>query len=121
PYSATLASTGGVTPITWTLATGSGPLPGGLTLSSGGAITGTPTAAGTFNFTVQAADSGTPQQKVTKAFTITIIQKLAITTPAALSTGSVTTPYSLTFTSSGGTGAVTWAVASGSTLPGGLT
>ena len=120
-YSATLASTGGVTPIAWTLATGSGPLPGGLTLSSAGAITGTPTAAGTFNFTVQAADSGAPQQKVTKAFAITIIQKLAITTPAALPTGSVTTPYSLTLTSGGGTGAVTWALATGSTLPGGLT
>jgi hypothetical protein len=120
-YSATLASTGGVTPIAWTLATGSGPLPTGLTLSSAGAISGTPTAAGTFNFTVQAADSGTPQQKVTKAFTITIIQQLVITTPATLPTGSVTTPYSVTMFSTGGTGAVTWTVASGSTLPGGLT
>jgi hypothetical protein len=120
-YSATLASTGGVTPITWTLATGSGPLPGGLTLSSAGAITGTPTAAGTFTFTAQAADSGTPQQKVTKAFTLTIIQQLVITTPATLATGSVTTPYGVTMASTGGTGAVTWAVASGSTLPGGLT
>jgi len=120
-YSATLASTGGVTPIAWTLATGSGPLPTGLTLSSAGAITGTPTAAGTFNFTAQAADSGTPQQKVTKAFSITIIQQLVITTPATLATGSVTTPYTVTLASSGGTGAVTWALATGSTLPGGLT
>jgi Putative Ig domain len=121
-YSATLASTGGASPITWSLASGSNPLPAGLSLNaSTGAITGTPTTAGTFNFTVQAADSGTPQQKVTQAFSLTIIQQLVISTPASLPTGSVTTPYNLTLASSGGTGAVTWALASGSTLPGGLT
>jgi hypothetical protein len=117
----TLASTGGSGAIVWTL-TGGTSLPANLSLNaSTGAITGIPTTAGTFNFTVQAADSGTPQQKVTKSFTITIIQQLVITTPAALPTGSVTTPYSVTLASSGGTGAVTWAVANGSTLPGGLT
>ena len=120
-YSATLASTGGSGAIVWSLSGGT-TLPANLSLNaSTGAITGTPTAAGTFNFTVQAADSGTPQQKVTKAFALTIIQQLVITTPATLATGSVTTPYSVTLASSGGTGAVTWAVASGSTLPGGLT
>jgi hypothetical protein len=117
----TLASTGGSGAVVWTLSGGT-TLPANLSLNaSTGAITGTPTTAGTFNFTVQAADSGTPQQKVTKSFTITIIQQLAITTPAALPTGSVTTPYSVTLASSGGTGAVTWALANGSTLPGGLT
>jgi hypothetical protein len=116
----TLASTGGFGAVVWTL-TGGTSLPANLSLNaSTGAITGTPTTAGTFNFTVQAADSGTPQQKVTKAFTITIIQQLVITTPPALPTGSVTTPYSVTMASSGGTGAVTWAQ-TGGTLPGGLT
>ncbi len=120
-YSANLASTGGFGAVVWSL-TGGTTLPANLSLNaSTGAITGTPTTAGTFNFTVQAADSGTPQQKVTKSFTITIIQQLVITTPAALPTGSVTTPYSVTLASSGGTGAVTWALASGSALPGGLT
>jgi hypothetical protein len=116
----TLASTGGSGAVVWTL-TGGTTLPANLSLNaSTGAITGTPTTAGTFNFTVQAADSGTPQQKVTKSFTITIIQQLVITTPAALPTGSVTTPYSVTMAASGGTGAVTWAQ-TGGTLPGGLT
>jgi hypothetical protein len=122
PYTGvTLASTGGSGAIVWTLSGGT-TLPPNLSLNpSTGAITGTPTTAGTFNFTVQAADSGTPQQKVTKTFTITILQQLVITTPPTLPTGSVTTPYSVTMASSGGTGAVTWAVANGSTLPGGLT
>jgi putative Ig domain-containing protein len=117
----TLASTGGSGAVVWSL-TGGTTLPANLSLNaSTGAITGTPTTAGTFGFTVQAADSGTPQQKVTKVFSITIIQQLVVTTSAALRTGSVTTPYTVTLASSGGTGAVTWALANGSTLPGGLT
>jgi hypothetical protein len=117
----TLASTGGFGAVAWSLTAGT-TLPANLSLNaSTGAITGTPTTAGTFSFTVQAADAGTPQQKVTKVFSITIIQQLVITTSAALHTGSVTTPYTVTLASSGGTGAVTWALASGSTLPGGLT
>jgi hypothetical protein len=54
-YSATLAATGGTQPYTWTILSGS--LPPGLSLSSAGVISGTPTAAGTFNFTVQVTDS----------------------------------------------------------------
>jgi LPXTG-motif cell wall-anchored protein len=51
-YSQTLAATGG-TPITWTT---DGPLPGGLSLSAAGVISGTPTATGTFKFTVKATN-----------------------------------------------------------------
>jgi len=117
-YSATLQSTGGVTPITWTVSIGS--LPAGLSLNaSTGAITGTPTTAGTTNFTVQAADSGTPQQKVTKALSITIVQQLVITN-ASLPTGAVNSVYSATLQSSGGTPTVSWAISVG-TLPAGLT
>ena len=43
-YSATLAATGGTTPYTWSILTGA--LPAGLVLSPAGAISGTPTAAG---------------------------------------------------------------------------
>jgi uncharacterized repeat protein (TIGR01451 family) len=42
------------TPFTWTVS--SGTLPTGLSLSSAGAITGTPTEAGTFHFTVKLVD-----------------------------------------------------------------
>jgi hypothetical protein len=55
-YSFTLRATGGTTPYTWSVT--KGPLPDGLTLdAAAGTITGTPSAPGTFNFTVQAADS----------------------------------------------------------------
>jgi hypothetical protein len=53
-YSQSLAATGGA-PITWTLDAGA--LPGGLTLSSEGVISGTPTASGAFSFTVKAENS----------------------------------------------------------------
>lgn len=51
-YSQTLAATG-TAPITWSIESGS--LPAGLALS-GDTISGTPTAAGTFTFTVKAAN-----------------------------------------------------------------
>ncbi|HET7150065.1 MAG TPA: putative Ig domain-containing protein [Candidatus Acidoferrum sp.] len=117
-YSATLTSTGGSGAVAWSVTVGS--LPAGLTLNANtGAITGTPTTAGTSNFTVQAADSGTPQQKVTKALSITIVQQLVVTT-SALPSGAITSTYSATLSSSGGTPAVTWAITVGS-LPAGLT
>jgi len=53
-YNQTLAASG-TRPISWTIE--SGTLPTGLTLASNGAITGTPTVANTFNFTVKATNS----------------------------------------------------------------
>jgi len=53
-YSATLQATGGSGSYTWTVLSGS--LPDGLSLSSAGVISGTPTASGTFYFTVEATD-----------------------------------------------------------------
>jgi hypothetical protein len=58
-YSAALTATGGVAPYTFTLANGTG-LPAGLTLSSAGGISGTPTTAGSTAFTVNVTDSSTP-------------------------------------------------------------
>ncbi len=58
-YSATLTAAGGVTPYTFSLVNGTS-LPTGLTLSSAGAISGTPTKAGSTAFSVQVVDSSTP-------------------------------------------------------------
>jgi len=51
-----LSATGGVQPYTWSVVGGA--LPGGLSIGSDGTVSGTPTSAGTFGFTIQAADSG---------------------------------------------------------------
>jgi hypothetical protein len=70
-YSSTLTATGGTTPYAWSIT--SGLLPTGLSLNGGtGAIAGTPTTVGTFNFTVQVADSGTPQQTASQALSIAV-------------------------------------------------
>ena len=67
-YSAALAATG-TTPITWSIISGS--LPTGLTLNeSSGIISGTPSAVGTFTFTVRASNRINPD--ATRAFTIVI-------------------------------------------------
>jgi hypothetical protein len=69
-YSQTLEATGD-TPITWSIDTGSGALPGGLTLSTAGVISGTPTTTGIFSFTVKAANAA---GNVTKQLSIAIAE-----------------------------------------------
>ena len=75
-YSQTLAASGGTPPYTWSLV--SGALPAGLSLSSSGVITGTPTGAGTSNFTVKVTDS--TSASATQAFTLTVAQSPNFTT-----------------------------------------
>jgi hypothetical protein len=58
PYSATLTASGGTAPYTFDLASGSS-LPPGLSLSSAGEISGTPTTSGTYTFTIDVVDSTT--------------------------------------------------------------
>lgn len=114
-YSRTLAATGGTTPYTWTKKTGS--LPAGVTLSTAGIISGTPTTAATSTFTVQVKDKAA--KTATKSLSITInAAPLSITT-ATLADGYLTTAYSKTLTASGGKTAYSWSITSGS-LPAGL-
>jgi len=54
-YNQTITAIGGTPP--YTFAVSSGTLPPGLTLSAGGTLSGTPTTAGTSNFTITATDS----------------------------------------------------------------
>jgi hypothetical protein len=72
-YDSSLVAAGGVPPYTFAIANGS--LPPGLTLNtSTGAITGTPTTAGTFNFTAQVVDSsGNPATNTVASKCTTII------------------------------------------------
>ncbi|MBI1764047.1 MAG: S8 family serine peptidase, partial [Acidobacteria bacterium] len=55
PYAQNLQATGGIPAYTWSLL--SGALPAGLSFNNAGALAGTPTQAGTFNFTVRVTDS----------------------------------------------------------------
>ena len=98
-YSQSLAASGG-TPITWSLETGSS-LPGGLSLSSYyGTISGTPTQAGTFTFTVKAAN-GLGSDTKNLSITVTGMVNPTVTTTADSGAGSLR--QALIDVSSGGT------------------
>lgn len=117
-YSATLSATGGVSPLTWSLASGS-TLPTGISLNSAGVLSGTPTSPGTFTFTlvVTGRDGGA----ASLSFTVTFGQAPpTITTSGTLPGAFVGTAYSVTFAASGGVTPITWSLASGSSFPPGV-
>ncbi len=71
PYSVTLSATGGTPAYTWSITVAQ--LPPGLTLgAASGQISGTPSASGQFNFTVQVTDSSSPAQMSSQALSITV-------------------------------------------------
>jgi Putative Ig domain len=116
-YSSSLAATGGTAPYSWSISAGS--LPTGLGLSGAGAITGTPSASGTFNFTVKVTDSSSPTQSAPKALSIVVAPSLAIST-TSLTAATQGSAYSFTLAATGGTTPYSWSIISGS-LPTGLT
>ncbi|MBI3882571.1 MAG: SUMF1/EgtB/PvdO family nonheme iron enzyme [Verrucomicrobia bacterium] len=67
-YSQTLAASGGSPGYAWSLSAGT--LPGGISFGTNGALSGTPTNAGAFNFTAQVTD--TTNGTAAKAFALTI-------------------------------------------------
>ncbi len=113
-YSASLTATGGVPPYLFDIS--SGALPSGLQLSTSGVISGTPTSAGTFNFTARVADAF--KATAQRDFSITVQPRPVITT-TSLPNGTVGTSYSATLTGTG-TAPLSWSISSGS-LPSGLT
>lgn len=112
-YNAVIYSAGGQNPYAYSLVDGS--LPPGLKLSGSGTISGTPKQAGTFSFTVQAADSAGSTQ--TQALSITIGNgPLKVTTHKINLTTNQT--YSTTLGATGGIPPYTWTIFYGSVPPG---
>ncbi len=113
PYSQRLAATGGTPPYDWSIA---GALPPGLALA-GSLIAGTPSAGGSYSFSVQVTDAA--GQTASRAFTLPVQAELTIVT-ASLPGASAGTSYSQTLAAAGGTPPYSWSIASG-TLPEGVT
>ncbi len=101
-YDETLTASGGNTPYTWSVSSGS--LPDGLTLFADGELFGTPTGTGTSTFTVEITDSTSPTAvTATKSYTLAVAgaPQLAITT-ATLGAGSVGGSYYEELSATGG-------------------
>jgi len=115
-YSQTVTATGGATPYTFSLTAGA--LPGGITLASGGTLSGTSHAVGTYNFTVTGTDAN--GQSGSRAYAVTVAAPVLTLTPAAgMLNATYGTAYSQTFTTSGGSGSFSYALTGA--LPAGIT
>ena len=117
-YQATLQATGGTPGYSWSLA--SGQLPTGLSLSSAGTLSGTPTAAGTYSFAARVTDNGSPAQSQTTSLSLTIAVPALSITPLSFVSGQSGTAYRASLAATGGTPGYSWTLQSGA-LPSGLT
>ncbi len=111
-YSNTLTATGGTTPFTWTLSSGS--LPSGITVQSAGSISGTTTQSGTFNITIQVADSSSPKQTSSTSLSLTVAAAVSVTViPATATVSSGGTEQFTALVSNTSNVAVTWSASPG--------
>ncbi|RNL79752.1 Ig domain-containing protein [Nocardioides marmorisolisilvae] len=113
-YSQKLTAHGGKATLVWSVAGGT--LPPGVVMSSAGALSGKPTAVGSYPVTFKVKDA--LGQVATKSLVITV-------TPMTITTSSLPSVkkgayYSQLLTASGGKATLAWSLASG-TLPPGLT
>ena len=128
PYSQTLTALsitntnpvqGSPAAASWTVQSGS--LPAGVTLSTAGVLSGTPTAEGSYTFVVRAVGGGDTSDTETE--TLVVRQPVVVNSPfrgAQAQKAEVGILFTATQTATGGNGTFTWALASGSTLPAGL-
>lgn len=114
-YSETLTAVNGTKPFTWSVSSGS--LPPGISLSAAGVLSGTPTASGTYTFTVTVGDSAKPPASDSAALSLTVAPLTISTT--SLANGALGASYSQAIAMANGTAPFTFKIASG-TLPAGL-
>jgi hypothetical protein len=110
-----LEATGGAPPYTWSVV--SGAVPTGLTLSSAGVISGTPTTATAGAFTARATDS--TAHTGDKAFTLPVVAGVSFLNTTA-SQGTTGVDYTTTFTAQNGIPPYEFAEGNNEPLPGGL-
>ena len=116
PYGATEAASGGSGSYLWAAPT---PLPGGLTLNtSTGAITGTPTVAGTYTVTIGVADATNAANVASVTYSLVVTPAVQITSPTSLPSAKRGISYSYTLHAANAQGTATWSLVAGSLPPG---
>ncbi len=128
-YSQTLLASGGTAPLTFSQ---SGLLPPGLTLSSAGVLSGTPSVPSTFNFTLTVTDSGNRTSSRACSLSIShaapvappvvppVATPLSLTTSCPLPSATLLTAYATNLVSAGGTAPYSYSITAGA-LPRPLT
>ncbi len=99
PYSMRLSAYGGV-PAEYTWAVSAGALPPGITLApTSGVLSGTPTAAGSYQFTLQASENEPPDQSSSQSYTLVVApsSNAGVVLSPTYATGATAT-YSIYFT-----------------------
>jgi len=114
-YSQALSQTGALGSPSYAVTAGA--LPAGVSLTLGGLLTGTPTVVGTFNFTVTVSDASGCSGS--QAYSLTVGCPSFVFSPGSFPNGTAGVAYNQTVSTTGGVGAVTYAVTAGS-LPTGL-
>ena len=124
PYSQTLTALaitsttqpGSPASAAWSVQSGS--LPAGVTLSSDGILSGTPTTEGSYTFVVKAVGGGGTSDTETE--TLTVRQPLTLTGAPVGAKAEVGMPFSSKSSAGGGSGTYKWSVGNGA-LPSGVT
>jgi hypothetical protein len=111
-YSVQLQASGCQTPFTWSLATGSQPVPPGLSLATNGLLSGTPTTNGASLLLVRATDSG--HNSTTQSLALTITNAPLMITNNALANATQGVLYSAQLRTTGGQPPYSFAPAPGS-------
>lgn len=113
-----LTATGGIAPYTFAVAGGSS-LPAGVTLTSGGLLSGTPMTAASYTFSLTVTDSNSPTTTTTKAFTYAVSvcppppAALVITTTSPLPPSTICLHTPIQLAATGGVPGYTWSITTG--------
>ena len=115
-YTTTLSASSGTSPYTYAQVSGTAP-PAGISVGSGGTISGTATALGTTNFSVKVTDASGASTQAN--YSLQVVAPTITVGPAGLPNATQNTAYSQTLIASGGTSGYTFSLSSGS-LPNGM-
>lgn len=117
-YSASVSASEGTAPYSFEVTAGS--LPDGLSLSSTGTVSGTPTTAGASNFTITATDSNGATGSASYSLTVTSPDVAFAFSPSSgsLPGAMAGEDYSQSITARNGSGSLLYSVTAGSLPPG---